>query len=319
MKRRTVLGLGLAAAMTGMGGAATARNYTRDLSRANARITHGSLIAKCRFGNIEYATAGVGKPVLMIHGTGGGFDQGLAFAEHLINAGYRVIAPSRFGYLRSTFPDEPSSENQSDAFADLLDTLEIERAAVIGGSAGALSAMQFAIRHPARCSALLPLVPATYAPQRPPTTRLSPLATAILEHGLKSDFLFWCGLVTAERSMIATLLATDPQLVAQASGAEQARVRRILWDIFPVSPRAKGLFNDAKLAGNPAPMALESIQAPTLTISLEDDRFGTFAAAQHIATNVPGARLMSYPTGGHVWVGHDQEVAREVQAFLKAH
>lgn len=119
--------------------------------------------------------------------------------------------------------------------------------------------------------------------------------------------------------MIATLLATDPQLVAQASGAEQARVRRILWDIFPVSPRAKGLFNDAKLAGNPAPMALESIQAPTLTISLEDDRFGTFAAAQHIATNVPGARLMSYPTGGHVWVGHDQEVAREVQAFLKAH
>lgn len=119
MKRRTVLGLGLAAAMTGMGGAATARNYTRDLSRANARITHGSLIAKCRFGNIEYATAGVGKPVLMIHGTGGGFDQGLAFAEHLINAGYQVIAPSRFGYLRSTFPDEPSSENQSDAFCRL--------------------------------------------------------------------------------------------------------------------------------------------------------------------------------------------------------
>jgi dienelactone hydrolase len=40
----------------------------------------------------------------MIHGTGGGFDQGLLFARRLVDAGYRVIAPSRFGYLRSDFP-----------------------------------------------------------------------------------------------------------------------------------------------------------------------------------------------------------------------
>jgi 2-hydroxy-6-oxonona-2,4-dienedioate hydrolase len=53
------------------------------------------------------------------------------------------------------FPRTPSSENQADAFVDLLDQLGIVRVPAIGGSAGALSAMQFAIRHPDRCSALV--------------------------------------------------------------------------------------------------------------------------------------------------------------------
>lgn len=61
--------------------------------------------------------------VLMIHGTGGGFDQGPAFAESIITRGHRVIAPSRFGRLRSDFPNDPSSEHQPDAFVDLLDRL----------------------------------------------------------------------------------------------------------------------------------------------------------------------------------------------------
>ncbi len=318
MKRRTAIGLGIAAALTAVSSGAVVRNYTRALAQARARVATGSLITNSRFGPLEYAVAGTGRPVLMIHGTGGGFDQGLAFARRLIDAGHQVIAPSRFGYLRSAFPAEPSSENQADAFLDLLDALGIERVAAIGGSAGALSAMQFAIRHPQRCSALLPLVPAAYAPQRPPQAPPSPLAIAIIEHALKSDFLFWTGLVTAEQSMIATLLATDPVLVRQASAEERARARSILWDILPVSARASGLLNDARLTMNPAPMALEAIRTPTLTISLEDDRFGTFAAAQHIAASVPGARLVSYKTGGHVWIGHDRELMSEVDAFLRA-
>lgn len=32
------------------------------------------------FGTLEYAVAGSGRPLLMICGTGGGFDQGLGFA-----------------------------------------------------------------------------------------------------------------------------------------------------------------------------------------------------------------------------------------------
>ncbi len=318
MNRRTAIGLGIAAALAASGGIAAMRSYTGALAQARARVATGSKIVSGRFGPLEYATAGSGRPVLMIHGTGGGFDQGLSFGRRLIDAGYQVIAPSRFGYLRSAFPADTSAENQADAFIDLLDALGIERVAAIGGSAGALSAMQFAIRHPERCSALLPIVPAAYAPQRPPQSPLSPLAMAIMEYALQSDFLFWTGLVTAEQSMIATLLATDPTLVEQASAEERTRARAILWDILPVSARANGLLSDARQTLNPAPMAIETIRAPTLTISLEDDHFGTFAAARHIAASVPGARLLAYKTGGHVWVGHDREMMGEVDAFLKS-
>lgn len=319
MNRRTLLGLGLLAGVGAIGGGAAWAAFNADLAAARARLFGRSTLVETRFGTVEYAIEGGGPPVLMIHGSGGGFDQGLAFAHPLVRAGYRVIAPSRFGYLRSSFPPEPSSENQADALADLLDHLEVARAYVIGGSAGALSALQFAIRHPNRCAALLPIVPASFAPNRPPELPLSPLAGAIMDHALQSDVLFWLGLKAAPDAMTRTLLATDPSLVAAASADERARVHGILWSILPVSARAEGLRNDGKLAGDPAPAALDRISAPTLAISLEDDRFGTFAAAQHIAANVRGARLLSYTTGGHVWVGHNADMFAAIDAFLQQH
>jgi 2-hydroxy-6-oxonona-2,4-dienedioate hydrolase len=266
------------------------------MARARARVATGSTLFEGRFGAMEYATAGHGPPCLMIHGTGGGFDQGLAFAAPLADAGWTVIAPSRFGYLRSAFPANPSSHNQADAFIDLMDELGIVRAPVIGGSAGALSAMQFAIRHPERCSALVVIVPAAYAPDHPPARPPNALARAII-----------------------ALLATDPVLVHTASLAEQARVRSILRDIQPVSLRAEGLLNDGALAGNPKPMDIERIVAPTFVASLEDDRFETAAAARHIASSVHGAELVIYPSGGHVWVGHNDDLFARIDAFLRKH
>lgn len=316
MRRRRFLFLGLVGAGAALAGGAVWRSFSTEIAEARARTRGRSDIFESRFGTMEYAVAGTGPPVLMVHGTGGGFDQGLAFAEPLAAAGWQVIAPSRFGYLRSGFPHDPSSENQADAFVDLLDRLGIDRVPIIGGSAGALSAMQFAIRHPDRCTALVALVPAAFAPDRPPPRPPNALAEAIIAYGLRSDFLFWLGMTTAEDAMIGTLLATDPALVHGADPAEQARVRAILHDILPVSDRARGLLNDGKLAGSPQPMALETIRAPTLALSLEDDRFETLAAARHIAAMVPGARLASFPTGGHVWVGRNNEVWAAVDGFL---
>lgn len=40
---------------------------------------------------------------------------------------YRVITPSRFGYTGSDVPENPSVENQVEAFVELLDSLEIEQ------------------------------------------------------------------------------------------------------------------------------------------------------------------------------------------------
>jgi 2-hydroxy-6-oxonona-2,4-dienedioate hydrolase len=319
MNRRGFLILGLASAAAASAGGATWRAFSAEMARARARVATGSTLFEGRFGAMEYAQAGSGPPCLMIHGTGGGFDQGLAFAASLADTGWTVIAPSRFGYLRSAFPADPSSENQADAFIDLMDELGIARAPVIGGSAGALSAMQFAIRHPERCSALMVIVPAAYAPDHPPARPPNALARAIIERGLRSDFLFWAGMAMAEDSMIGALLATDPVLVHTAVPAEQARVRSILRNIQPVSLRAEGLLNDGALAGNPKPMELERVVAPTFVASLEDDRFETAAAARHIASSVPGAELVIYPSGGHVWVGHNDDLFARIDAFLRKH
>jgi 2-hydroxy-6-oxonona-2,4-dienedioate hydrolase len=317
MNRRMAMTLLVLGTVAALSGALVRQRFSAALDLATAPTLRGSHIIPTRFGMMEYAEAGRGAPVLMLHGTGGGFDQGLAFAAPLSRAGFRVIAPSRFGYLRSDFPDGPSSENQADALVDLLDALGIDRIPVLGGSAGALSAIAFAIRHPDRCAALLPIVPATYVPGRAPV-RPSALGAAIIEYALGSDFLFWAGMALAEDQMIATLLATDPALVHAASPEEQARVRAILHGILPVSARKRGLLNDGILAGTPAEMALDLITAPTLAISVEDDRFGTAAAARHIAASVKGAKLVIYPSGGHVWVGHDDALFATVADFLRS-
>lgn len=316
MTKRRVFLAG-AAALVGLVCLNVASQFRRAISHAAKKAQSNSQVFKTKFGDMEYAIRGEGAPIVMIHGTGGGYDQGLYFAKLLIERGYKVIAPSRFGYLRTDFPANPTSENQADAVVELLDHLGVARATIIGGSAGALSALQVAIRHPTRCAALVAIVPATFVPSRNPV-RPSALGAAIMKYALRSDFIFWLGINLAEDMMISTLLATDPNLVKAAPKEEQQRVREILNGILPVSAKYRGLLNDAELAGTPQPMDLASIKVPTLAISLEDDRFGTFAAAQHIATSVPGAKLISFPTGGHVYVGHEVEIFAGIDKFLSS-
>lgn len=318
MRRRTMLGLG-AAALLAAGAGLAIRDYQQVLYAARAAIAAAGTPRQVpsRFGPQEYAEAGEGPPILMIHGTGGGYDQGLLSSRRLITAGFRVIAPSRFGYLGTPFPADPGPDAQADALADLLDTLELPSVAVIGGSAGAIPALALALRHPARVRALVPLVPATFVPGRPTPPPPDPLAAWIIKRGLRSDVLIWAGIRMAEERMIATLLATDPRLVDAAPPDEQARVRAILHGILPVSLKYQGLLNDARWAAAPPDFPLEEIKVPTLTISAEDDRFGTAEAARHIAASVPGAELMLLPSGGHVWVGQDAAIMDRIAAFLR--
>jgi pimeloyl-ACP methyl ester carboxylesterase len=61
---------------------------------------------------------------------------------------------------------------------------------------------------------------------------------------------------------------------------------------------------------------VEVISVPTLAISLEDDRFQTLAAARYLADSIPNARLLTFPTGGHVWIGHNDEVMMAIEETL---
>src|SRR3982751_2686389 len=139
--------------------------YQRDINAARERAANGSEIAQTPCGPIEYASLGSGPALLIVHGAGGGFDQAIGMAAPLVASGLRVVLMSRFGYLRTPLPADASPAAQADAHACLLDALKIERAAVLGASAGAPSALQFALRHAARCTALVLLVPAAYVPR----------------------------------------------------------------------------------------------------------------------------------------------------------
>ena len=262
---------------------------------------------------MEYATHGSGPPLLVVHGAGGGFDQGLILAEGL--AGFRVIAPSRFGYLRTPLPEDASAEAQADALASLLDALGVGRVAVLGVSAGGPSALHFCLRHADRCAALVLLVPMAYPFQT--STRLSPTAAWLMERSLDSDFFFWAALRLVPARMVETVLGTPIAAVRDASPAEQRRVYALLDSILPVSPRAKGLLNEGAVAQALHPLPLEQIAVPTLIASAEDDGYRTFAGARYTADHIRGARFMGYARGGHMLVGHQPELLAEMATLLE--
>ena len=297
----------------------TTLRYQRDIRHARERVAAGSQIVQTPCGPIEYAVAGDGPPVLVVHGSGGGYDQGLDFGEPLTTHGLRVIAVSRFGYLRTPLPADASAAAQADAHACLLDALKLGRAAVIGASAGAPSAMQFALRHPDRCSALVLVVPAAYVPRADGAPSMkTPAWTAFLfDTALRSDFLFWAAPRISRPTVTRAILATPPAVLNNASAAEQSRVATMLEHILPVSARRLGMLNDAAVTSSLQRYELERIVAPTLVVSAADDLFGTFDGARYTAEHVPGARFIGYSSGGHLWVGHQEDTVSAIVAFLK--
>jgi len=295
--------------------------YRRDIREARARVSSGSKIVETPCGMIEYADEGTGPVIFAIHGAGGGFDQSLDLAKAFLPSGVRVVAPSRFGYLRTPLPKDASPIAQADAHACLLDALGLQKVVVIGGSMGAPSAMQLCIRHPGRCSALILLFPISFAPRpgNEPPPRPSRFTQFLMDTTLHSDFAFWAASKLSRDTVMRTIGATPPADVKNASPEEQARVLEILAHILPISAREKGLKNDAVVAPSVPRYDLERITVPTLVISAEDDLFGTYKGGRYTAEHVPDARFVGYPTGGHLLVGHGSDVRRELEGFLAGH
>lgn len=186
-RRALLTGMG---ALIVAGGVWTGGTYRASMAAADTRLAERSSVLDTAAGALEYAVAGHGPPLMMIHGTGGGFDQGLLFANGLRATGFQVIAPSRFGYLRSDFPEDASPARQADVLVELLDYLGIESLPVIEGSAGALTAAEVALRHPDRCARLVLLVPAANLTGRDPV-EFTALQRRAVDLVLGSDFAFW--------------------------------------------------------------------------------------------------------------------------------
>ena len=244
----------------------------------------------------------------MIHGSGGGFDQGELLAQAVLDERFRWVAPSRFGYLRSTFHEGATFDDQAHAYAWLLDHLGVEKAAVVALSHGGPSALLFAALHPERVSSLTLIscgVASSEAPDQARANRRGDLLVTIF----RRDWRYW---VVAKlfRRRLTQLMGADPAVVAGLTPERRALIDRFIDHMNPVSPRAAGAAFD-----NTAAMPNEriaAIRAPTLILHARDDTLQLYRHAEFAAATIPGARLVGFESGGHVVVGVELATVRRL-------
>jgi pimeloyl-ACP methyl ester carboxylesterase len=293
--------------------AVTYPRFRADVQLNRDRLLSGSdIVTTEEFGDIEYAVQGRGLPVLVVHGAGGGYDQGLFLGEHYVGDGHRFIAPSRFGYVRSSIPENGSPAAQADAYVALLDSLGVERVAVVAVSDGGPSALQFALRHPERCAALVMI--SAKSQTAPPET---PLQELVFESIFRSDYLFW--LITEyARPLLLTVFGVSGDVLEQIPARARQLASNLVNSMNPISLRNDGIYHDRDtLAVLPEDVfRLEKITVPTLVVHAADDGLQPYSQGENTAAKVPDAKFLSYERGGHLLLLQLDDVREKVGAFI---
>jgi pimeloyl-ACP methyl ester carboxylesterase len=291
--------------------------YQRQMRAIRTQLLAGSQVMATACGPVEYGTYGAGRPVLIVHATGGGYSQGQLMAHMFVGEGYMSIAPSRFGHLRTPQAADFSAAAQADMLACLLDALDVrEPLPVLGMSIGGPIAMQFALRHPDRTTALVLLSTDAYAPPSPEGPKQLPAPDFVYDALFGSDFLFWATVRVAGPAL-KTAFGATPELQATLPPEERASLDAMIEGMLPIRLHNPGYDNDAAISQSlTTPYPLERISAPTLLVHSRDDPAARPAGAQYTADHIPGARILWYDTGGHVLLGHHAEIKAQVQAFL---
>lgn len=282
--------------------AVVAAAYLTDMDRAYARVEGQSTVIPSPYGDIEYTEGGSGAPVLVIHGSGGGYDQGELIARAVLGEGFHWITPSRFGYLGSTFHEGATFDDQADAYAYLLDELGVEKVAVVALSHGGPSALLFATLHPERVSSLTLIscgVASSIDQDQAQANQKGDMLTTIFKH----DPLYW-GVTKAFRGRLTGLMGADKVVIAELSPEQRELVDQVIDYMNPVAPRSAGVGFD-----NTAAMPNEriaAIQAPTLIFHATDDTLQLYRNAEFAAATIPDARLVSFESGGHLVISSEQ-------------
>jgi pimeloyl-ACP methyl ester carboxylesterase len=260
-------------------------------------------------GPVEFAEIGEGPAALVGHGTPGGYDQGLALAGLIPDAGLRFVAVSRPGYLGTPLEVGRTPPEQADAFANLLDALGVERVAMVGLSGGGPSAWQFALRHPDRCWALALISAITR--QRPASQRS--LGWRLFHKViLPSDFAAWLGV-----SLVRALMRPTPRRPVGRVGPEQSR--RLMEATVPYAVRRAGHKNDSEQFGALPESPPEGIRCPTLVVHGTADGAVPFTHAKASVAAIPGAELVTLPGGGHGAFFRSEAAMTRLAEFLAAH
>lgn len=265
-----------------------------------------------RAGLVEFAERGEGVPLLSMHGTPGGCDQGLLVAEMFRVNGFRVIAPSRPGYLGTPLTTGRSCADQADAMAALLDTLAIDRIAVLGVSGGGPSSYLLATRHPDRVRCLLEI-----------DSVCLPLATSRLESMAWSDAGVWLmlrGLDLFPGLFVSAFFGRSSDSEdSQDRARNVALMRALTRSGSGRHSRRDGNSNDNAIFADLAGVSLAPITAPTLIIHGTDDRSVPPAHAEHAHAQIDGSDLLWIDGGGHAGFFADEAAQQYAIQWLADH
>ncbi len=268
------------------------------------RLNEGSLRVQTALGPVEYASYGEGEAVLLLHGTPGGYDQGMVAARQLLGRNFQTIAPSRPGYLGTPLRGNRTIEEQADLMVSLMDTLLIDRAAVIGASGGGPVAVQMALNHRERVKCLV-LLEAAVQPLHLPVDNL-------VSGFWAADITGW--LMTSLMHAFPGLLLTEE---CRQDPQAQQLVREMVDTTLPVDARRAGLINDARNFDNLGALPLQEVRTPTLVIHGDQDQNVPYAHAQYAAETIPGAQLVSVPGGTHLTTLVAPQTQQVMAEFLK--
>jgi pimeloyl-ACP methyl ester carboxylesterase len=280
--------------------------YRHVLGRARDRLAQhpSQIFHTAQFGDIEYRVVGHGPSILISHGITGGVDQAedIVTRWRNITPAYRFVFVSRFGYLRSSMPKGATPQMQAAAFAALLDRLGIDRVVVAGNSAGGAAAMWFALNFPVRTQGLILLSSAVPGPSPAP----------IPEFVVRHDVLYWAAIKIAPGKLLALLF---PRSVHLTAPQKKFIIDNAFMAGLPISRRADGIGFDTKQS-NPEVnrIPLEQIRVPTLLFQASDDA-RELAGGKLMEARIPHSRLITM-TGGHVLIGHDERIRREIDQFV---
>lgn len=280
--------------------------YLHDIGRAYQRVDGRSSLVASPYGEIEFTAGGSGPAVLVIHGSGGGFDQGELIAQAVVGESFHWIAPSRFGYLRSTFREGATFDEQARAYAHLLDHLGISKVAVVALSHGGPSALLFAVLYPERVTSLTLIscgVASSSDPGQAQANRKGDALTTIFKY----DPLYW-GVSTVLKRQLMNLMGASDEVVAGLTPDRRRLVDQVIETMNPVAPRSAGVAFDNRAAMPNDRIA--GVRAPTLIFHATDDTLQLYRNAEFAAATIPGARLNRFDRGGHLLIAVEQATIR---------
>lgn len=256
---------------------------------------------------LHFRDEGSGPPLVLIHGTFSSLHTWQGWVEAL-QADYRLLRLDLPGHgLTGPRPDGDYSRRADvELVASWLDELGLERVSLAGNSLGGAIAWRFALAYPERVDKLILIDSAGLSSGEHGE---SPLVFQLL--GI--PVLRQAGVMFTPRFLFERSLR---EVYAQGDQITDELIDRYYLLLRRQGNRA-AMLDRLSTSQNPPEGDLNAIQAPTLILWGEQDRWIPLEVAYQFQQELPNAELVIIPQAGHVPMEErPQETAQLVASFL---